>query len=76
VEWYTFDDDDEGRSPCGEVERQTYFLADDNLIYYYFYGNSINDDDFVPVYYSSVDGNGAGTLAVSVLVSLFALLAL
>jgi len=76
LQWYTFDDDDEGLSPCGEVERKTYFLADDNLIYYYFYGKDINDDDFLPFYYSSVDNNGAGTLAVSVLVSLLAVLAL
>jgi len=37
--WYTFDDDDNGRSPCVDNEnRKTYFLSDDNIIYYYFYG--------------------------------------
>merc|ERR1711898_76792 len=37
--WYTFDDDDNGRSPCGdEPDRRTYWVSDDNLIYYYFYG--------------------------------------
>ena len=37
--WYTFDDDDNGRSPCGDEEpRRTYFVKDDNIIYYYFYG--------------------------------------
>merc|ERR1712137_953371 len=39
IDWYTFDDDDNGRSPCGdEPDRKTYFLQDDNIIYYYFYG--------------------------------------
>jgi len=39
VEWYTFDDDDEGRSPCGdEPDRVTYFLEDNDVVYYYFYG--------------------------------------
>lgn len=37
--WYTFDDDDDGRSPCGdEHPRKTYFVSDDNIIYYYFFG--------------------------------------
>ena len=37
--WYTFDDDDNGRSPCGdEPDRRTYWVSDDNIIYYYFYG--------------------------------------
>jgi len=37
--WYRFDDDDDGKSPCGdEREDQTVFLADYNAIYYYFYG--------------------------------------
>jgi len=40
--WYTFDDDDNGRSPCGdERPRPTYFVSDDNIIYYYFFG--VND---------------------------------
>lgn len=37
--WYTFDDDDNGRSPCGdEPDRRSYFLSDDNIVYYYFFG--------------------------------------
>lgn len=37
--WYTFDDDDNGRSPCSsEPDRRTYFLDDNEIIYYYFYG--------------------------------------
>lgn len=45
--WYTFDDDDNGRSPCGDEEpRKTYFVNDENIIYYYFYG-------FDPVYEES-----------------------
>jgi len=40
--WYTFDDDDNGRSPCeDERPRVTYFVKDDNVIYYYFFG--VND---------------------------------
>jgi len=37
--WYTFDDDDDGVSPCGDEEpRRTYFVSDNNIVYYYFYG--------------------------------------
>jgi len=37
--WYTFDDDDEGVSPCGdEPSRKTYWVSDDDIIYYYFFG--------------------------------------
>lgn len=37
--WYTFDDDDNGRSPCGdEAPRRSYFLSDNNIVYYYFFG--------------------------------------
>jgi len=37
--WYRFDDDDDGKSPCGdERDDNTVFLADYNAIYYYFYG--------------------------------------
>ena len=37
--WYTFDDDDNGREPCDEATpKKPYFIADDNIIYYYFYG--------------------------------------
>jgi hypothetical protein len=38
IDWYTFDDDDEGKSPCGdEPDRITYFLRDNDVVYY-FYG--------------------------------------
>ena len=36
--WYTFDDDDEGVSPCADTVRRTYFVSDDYIIYYYFFG--------------------------------------
>merc|ERR1712137_1022811 len=42
--WYTFDDDDNGRSPCGdEPDRRTYWVSDDNIIYYYFFGGNQRD---------------------------------
>merc|ERR1712137_480333 len=41
--WY-FDDDDNGRSPCGdEPDRRTYWVSDDNIIYYYFFGGNQRD---------------------------------
>lgn len=62
-EWYTFDDDDNGRSPCGdEPERRSYFLDDRGIVYYYFYGLEIDDDD---------DDDSA---AVSVLVGSFSVI--
>jgi len=42
--WYTFDDDDNGRSPCAdEPDRRTYWVSDDNIIYYYFFGGNQRD---------------------------------
>jgi len=72
LSWYTFDDDDEGVSPCGdELPRRTYFLDNDLVIYYYFYGNG--DDNDVNKFYSD---SSAGVLSLSaVLVSAIALLA-
>jgi len=56
--WYTFDDDDNGRSPCGdEPDRRSYFLSDDNIVYYYFFGF-----DFTTQEASSSD---ASTVALS-----------
>jgi len=61
--WYTFDDDDEGRSPCGdEPDRKTFFLADDNVIYYYFYGLPDDGDNGS----SFVGANGAAGLTASI----------
>jgi len=55
--WYTFDDDDNGRSPCGdETPRRTYFVNDDNIIYYYFYG-------FEPEY---VEGSSSGASLIQI----------
>jgi hypothetical protein len=61
IEWYTFDDDDDGVSPCGdEPDRRTYFLEDGDIVYYNFYGFP---DPVVP--YESV--SGASTLAAGIL---------
>jgi len=65
--WYTFDDDDNGRSPCGdEPPRRTYFVSDDNIIYYYFFG----DYEYVE---SSSDATILG-IGASLIVSLITLL--
>jgi len=58
--WYRFDDDDAEKSPCGEDERpnETVLLADNNVIYYYFYGFQR------PKVYIEYE-NGAGPLLIS-----------
>jgi len=71
--WYTFDDDDEGVSPCGEVDRPTFFLADDNIIYYYFYGLPVDGNN--PFLSSFVSGVETVTVSIVLLVgALFALI--
>lgn len=75
--WYTFDDDDDGISPCGDEEphRRTYFLSSDRVIYYYFYGQ-VDDGDTVIVLESGSDGNVLFTSAVvlmTVIATLFGL---
>merc|ERR1711974_443100 len=58
--WYTFDDDDNGRSPCGDEQpRKTYFVSDDNIIYYYFFG--VND------HLVTTTESGSSILAVAVI---------
>jgi hypothetical protein len=64
VEWYTFDDDDDGVSPCGdEPDRRTYFLEDGDIVYYNFYGFP----DPVVYYSPFASGSGASTLAAGIL---------
>ena len=71
-DWYTFDDDDNGVSPCTTNEkRRTYFLSDNELIYYYFYGafqgtNGFEDD------FDAASANSAAVAVVSVVLSLVA----
>jgi hypothetical protein len=65
-EWYTFDDDDNGVSPCSTNEkRRTYFLTESNIIYYYFYGFN---DPYENQYSSA---SPASTLGLSVVLALF-----
>ena len=66
-EWYTFDDDDNGVSPCTTNEkRRTYFLTESNIIYYYFYGFN---DPYQNQYLSSA--SSASVLGLSVVLALF-----
>lgn len=71
-DWYTFDDDDNGVSPCTTNEkRRTYFLSDDKLIYYYFYGafegTAGFEDDF-----DARSANSSPILIVSFVLSIIA----
>jgi len=69
VSWYTFDDDDEGISPCGdEGDRRTYFLEDGDIVYYYFYGFPDPEPVLISV--------NSGSLLASGLISLLALFVL
>jgi len=69
--WYRFDDDDDGKSPCGEeADENTVFLADNNIIYYYFYGFQR------PYIYVSNPNNGAALLIPSIFACILALFAL
>jgi len=69
--WYRFDDDDNEQSPCGEdAQGNTVFLADNNIIYYYFYGLQR------PYIYVSKDLNDATLLIPSIFACIFALFAL
>ena len=66
-EWYTFDDDDNGVSPCSTNEkRRTYFLTESNIIYYYFYGFN---DPYQNEYLTASDASSA--LGLSVVLALF-----
>jgi len=66
AEWYTFDDDDNGVSPCSTNEkRRTYFLTESNIIYYYFYGF---DDPYQNPYLSA---SSASVICSSVVLALF-----
>jgi len=71
--WYRFDDDDLAESfPCGEeVDENTVFLADDNIIYYYFYGFQ---RPYIYIYGNPV--NDATLLIPSIFACIFALFAL
>merc|ERR1719227_98817 len=67
--WYTFDDDDNGRSPCGdEPDRRTYWVSDDNIIYYYFFGG--NQRDRVVVDNDSASSASALVAGISFVVAL------
>jgi hypothetical protein len=67
--WYRFDDDDNNEAPCGEEAPQnTVFLADNQLIYYYFYGFQR------PYIYVSKDPNDATVIIPSIFACIFALL--
>jgi hypothetical protein len=69
--WYRFDDDDDGKSPCGEeADEQTVFLADYNIIYYYFYGFQR------PYIYVSNPNNSATLLIPSIFACILAFFAL
>jgi len=69
--WYRFDDDDDGKSPCGEeADEQTVFLADYNIIYYYFYGFQR------PYIYVSNPNNDATLLIPSIFACVLAFFAL
>ena len=66
-EWYTFDDDDNGVSPCSTNEkRRTYFLTESNIIYYYFYGFN---DPYENQYSSANDASALGVSVVLALLS-------
>jgi len=70
--WYRFDDDEDNQSPCGEeADENTVFLADYNIIYYYFYGFQRPY-----VYVSNPNFNDASFLIPSVFACVFALFAL
>jgi len=70
--WYRFDDDDEGAYPCGEEDApNTVFLADNNIIYYYFYGLQRPY-----IYVSNPNNNDATLLIPSIFACIFALFAL
>ena len=71
-DWYTFDDDDNGVSPCTtNQKRRTYFLSDDQLIYYYFYGafqGTAGFDDDV----DALSANSSSAVIVSFVLTLIA----
>lgn len=71
-DWYTFDDDDNGVSPCTtNQKRRTYFLSDDQLIYYYFYGafqGTAGFEDDV----DAVSANSSSSIIVSFVLTLIA----
>ena len=71
-DWYTFDDDDNGVSPCTtNAKRRTYFLSDDLLIYYYFYGafqGTAGFDDDV----DALSANSSSATIVSFVLTLIA----
>jgi hypothetical protein len=70
--WYRFDDDDDGKSPCGEeADEQTVFLADYNIIYYYFYGFQRPY-----IYVSNPNNNDAALLIPSIFACVIAFFAL
>ena len=70
--WYRFDDDDDGKSPCGEeADEQTVFLADYNIIYYYFYGFQRPY-----IYVSNPNNNDAALLIPSIFACAIAFFAL
>jgi len=69
IEWYTFDDDDDGVSPCGdEPDRRTYFLEDGDIVYYNFYGFP---DPAIP--YASVSGASVLVAGILSVLALFVL---
>jgi len=70
--WYRFDDDNDVYSPCGEeAGDDTVFLADVNIIYYYFYGFQRPY-----IYVSNPNNNDATLLIPSIFACIFALFAL
>jgi len=73
--WYTVDDDFD-RYPCGEEPpRRSYFVSNQNIVYYYFY----KFDEYVNAYYGSqiiVEISSSPALSFSLFAGIVALLAL
>jgi len=73
--WYTVDDDFD-RYPCGEEPpRRSYFVSNQNIVYYYFY----KFDEYVNAYYGSqiiVEISSSPALSYSLFAGIVALLAL
>jgi hypothetical protein len=73
--WYTVDDDFD-RYPCGEEPpRRSYFVSNQNIVYYYFY----KFDEYVNAYYGSqiiIEISSSPAISYSLFAGLVALLAL
>jgi hypothetical protein len=69
--WYTVDDDF-GRDPCEpQPPRRDYFVDNDNVVYYYFYG--YQDDDIDPADLISFESGSYASVIVPSIVSMLAI---